>query len=47
MLLCECVLREQELKVHQARRSLEDALMADGLARAAENTRELLEGKTA
>nr|XP_040053666.1 methyl-CpG-binding domain protein 2 isoform X1 [Gasterosteus aculeatus aculeatus]XP_040053667.1 methyl-CpG-binding domain protein 2 isoform X1 [Gasterosteus aculeatus aculeatus] len=40
-------IREQELKVHQARRSLEDALMADGLARAAENTRELLEGKTA
>ncbi|XP_051269511.1 methyl-CpG-binding domain protein 2 isoform X3 [Dicentrarchus labrax] len=40
-------IREQELKVYQARRSLEEALMADGLARAAENTRELLEGKTA
>ncbi|XP_031143168.1 methyl-CpG-binding domain protein 2 isoform X2 [Sander lucioperca] len=40
-------IREQELKVYQARRSLEDALMADGLARAAENTRELLQGKTA
>ncbi|XP_040914565.1 methyl-CpG-binding domain protein 2 isoform X2 [Toxotes jaculatrix] len=40
-------IREQELKVHQARRSLEDALMADGLARAAENTRELSQGKTA
>ncbi|XP_035523805.1 methyl-CpG-binding domain protein 2-like [Morone saxatilis] len=40
-------IREQELKVYQARRSLEQALMADGLARAAENTRELLEGKTA
>ncbi|XP_034403564.1 methyl-CpG-binding domain protein 2 isoform X2 [Cyclopterus lumpus] len=40
-------IREQELKVHQARRSLEDALMADGLARAAENTREQLEGETA
>ncbi|XP_037609100.1 methyl-CpG-binding domain protein 2 isoform X2 [Sebastes umbrosus] len=39
-------IREQELKVIQARRSLEEALMADGLARAAENTRELLEGKT-
>lgn len=42
-----CVCREQELKVYQARRSLEDALMADGVARAAENTRELLEGKAA
>ncbi|XP_026153145.1 methyl-CpG-binding domain protein 2 isoform X1 [Mastacembelus armatus] len=40
-------IREQELKVCQARRSLEEALMADGLARATENTRELLEGKTA
>ncbi|AWP14874.1 putative methyl-CpG-binding domain protein 2-like [Scophthalmus maximus] len=40
-------IREQELKVYQARRSLEEALMADGLARAAENTRELLEGKAA
>ncbi|XP_044029798.1 methyl-CpG-binding domain protein 2 isoform X1 [Siniperca chuatsi] len=40
-------IREQELKVYQARRSLEEALMADGLARAAENTRELLEGKKA
>ncbi|TMS07937.1 methyl-CpG-binding domain protein 2 isoform X1 [Larimichthys crocea] len=40
-------IREQELKVYQARRSLEEALMADGLARAVENTRELLEGKTA
>ncbi|KAM6975518.1 methyl-CpG-binding domain protein 2 isoform 2-T2 [Tautogolabrus adspersus] len=40
-------IREQELKVYQARRSLEDALMADSLARAAENTRELLKGKTA
>lgn len=33
-------IREQELKVHQARRSLEDALMADGLARAAESRRD-------
>ncbi|XP_061732748.1 methyl-CpG-binding domain protein 2 isoform X1 [Nerophis ophidion] len=40
-------IREQELKVHQARRSLEEALMADGLARAAENTREMQEGMTA
>ncbi|XP_062268796.1 methyl-CpG-binding domain protein 2 [Platichthys flesus] len=40
-------IREQELKVHQARRSLEEALMADGLARATENTREVFEGKTA
>ncbi|XP_078128294.1 methyl-CpG-binding domain protein 2 isoform X3 [Sander vitreus] len=40
-------IREQELKVYQARRSLEDALMADSLARAAENTRDLLQGKTA
>lgn len=43
MLVC----REQELKVYQARRSLEEALMADGLARAAENTRQLLVGKKA
>lgn len=43
-----CVLgRDQELKVFQARRSLEEALTADGLARAAENSRELLQGKTA
>uniref|UniRef100_A0A673IAM1 Methyl-CpG-binding domain protein 2-like n=1 Tax=Sinocyclocheilus rhinocerous TaxID=307959 RepID=A0A673IAM1_9TELE len=34
-------IREQELKVHQARRSLEDALMADGLARAAESSRDM------
>ncbi|XP_016339999.1 methyl-CpG-binding domain protein 2-like [Sinocyclocheilus anshuiensis] len=34
------LLREQELKVHQARRSLEEALMADGLARAAESRRD-------
>lgn len=40
-------IREQEMKVFQARRSLEDALTADGLARAAENTRELLRGKKA
>ncbi|XP_041825415.1 methyl-CpG-binding domain protein 2 isoform X2 [Melanotaenia boesemani] len=40
-------IRDQEVKVSQARRSLEEALMADSLARAAENTRELLEGKTA
>ncbi|XP_006782171.1 methyl-CpG-binding domain protein 2 [Neolamprologus brichardi] len=40
-------IREQEMKVYQARRSLEEALMADSLARAAENTRELLEGKKA
>uniref|UniRef100_A0AAX7VEK7 Methyl-CpG binding domain protein 2 n=1 Tax=Astatotilapia calliptera TaxID=8154 RepID=A0AAX7VEK7_ASTCA len=40
-------IREQEMKVYQARRSLEKALMADSLARAAENTRELLEGKKA
>ncbi|XP_048876809.1 methyl-CpG-binding domain protein 2 isoform X1 [Brienomyrus brachyistius] len=33
-------IREQELKVHQARKSLEEALMADGLARAAESTRD-------
>ncbi|XP_047426157.1 methyl-CpG-binding domain protein 2 isoform X4 [Mugil cephalus] len=39
-------IREQEIKVHKARRSLEEALMADSLARAAENARELLEGKT-
>ncbi|KAM4634559.1 methyl-CpG-binding domain protein 2 isoform 1-T1 [Polymixia lowei] len=36
-------IREQELKVYQARRTLEQALMADGLARVAENTRDLLE----
>ncbi|XP_034048373.1 methyl-CpG-binding domain protein 2 [Thalassophryne amazonica] len=41
-------IREQELKVYQARRSLEEALTADGLARAAENNRQLLlRGKTA
>ncbi|XP_067114293.1 LOW QUALITY PROTEIN: methyl-CpG-binding domain protein 2 [Osmerus mordax] len=34
-------IREQELKVFHARRSLEDALMADGLARAAESTRDM------
>ncbi|XP_064163030.1 methyl-CpG-binding domain protein 2 isoform X2 [Anguilla rostrata] len=33
-------IREQEEKVHQARKSLEEALMADGLARAAELTRD-------
>ncbi|KPP67644.1 methyl-CpG-binding domain protein 2-like, partial [Scleropages formosus] len=39
-------IREQELKVHQARKSLEEALMADGLARAAESTRDMgAEGK--
>lgn len=42
-----CVCREQELKVYQARRSLEEALTADGLARAAESSRELRRGKTA
>uniref|UniRef100_A0AAQ5XUS8 MBD domain-containing protein n=1 Tax=Amphiprion ocellaris TaxID=80972 RepID=A0AAQ5XUS8_AMPOC len=40
-------IREQEMKVYQARRSLEEALTADGLARAAENSRELLRGRTA
>ncbi|KAM6985906.1 methyl-CpG-binding domain protein 2 [Aplochiton taeniatus] len=40
-------IREQELKVHQARRSLEEALMVDGLARAAESLREMTEGKAA
>lgn len=45
--VCVCVCREQEMKVYKARRSLEEALTADSLARAAENTRELLEGKTA
>lgn len=40
------LLREQELKVLQARRSLEEALMADGLARAAESARDM-EGKAA
>lgn len=43
---CVCVFRDQELKVFQARKCLEEALMADCLARAAENTRELLEGRT-
>ncbi|XP_029985570.1 methyl-CpG-binding domain protein 2-like [Sphaeramia orbicularis] len=38
-------IREQELKVTQARRSLEEALTADGLARAAESSRQLLKGK--
>ncbi|XP_038845381.1 methyl-CpG-binding domain protein 2-like [Salvelinus namaycush] len=33
-------IREQELKVIQARRTLEDALMADGLARAVESSRD-------
>ncbi|CAF91173.1 unnamed protein product, partial [Tetraodon nigroviridis] len=37
-------IREQELKVYQARRSLEEALTADTLARAAENTQAVLEG---
>uniref|UniRef100_A0A3Q2CVN5 Methyl-CpG binding domain protein 2 n=1 Tax=Cyprinodon variegatus TaxID=28743 RepID=A0A3Q2CVN5_CYPVA len=40
-------IREQELKVYQARRVLEEALTADGLARAAENSRVPLRGKTA
>ncbi|XP_061555445.1 methyl-CpG-binding domain protein 2 isoform X4 [Phycodurus eques] len=40
-------IREQELKVHQARRSLEEALMAHSLARAAENSKEMSEGKAA
>ncbi|XP_051956862.1 methyl-CpG-binding domain protein 2 [Xyrauchen texanus] len=39
-------IREQELKVHHARRSLEEALMADSLARAAESTRDT-EGRAA
>ncbi|XP_057211015.1 methyl-CpG-binding domain protein 2 isoform X3 [Triplophysa rosa] len=39
-------IRDQELKVHQARRSLEEALMADSLARAAESTQDI-EGKAA
>ena len=39
--------REQELKVCQARRSLEEALVADGFARAAENAPVVLEGKSA
>lgn len=34
-------IREQELRVHEARRSLEEALLADGLARAAESTRDI------
>lgn len=33
--------------MYQARRSLEEALMADSLARAAENTQAILEGKAA
>ncbi|XP_031681756.1 methyl-CpG-binding domain protein 2 [Oncorhynchus kisutch] len=33
-------IREQELKVIQARRTLEDALMADGLARTVESSRD-------
>lgn len=37
------VCRQQELKVYQARRSLEEALTADSVARAAENTQALLE----
>lgn len=40
-------IREQEMKVSRARRSLEEALTADGLARAAESSRELLGGRTA
>uniref|UniRef100_A0A1A8IS29 Methyl-CpG binding domain protein 2 n=2 Tax=Nothobranchius TaxID=28779 RepID=A0A1A8IS29_NOTKU len=40
-------IREQEMKVFQARRSLEEALTADSLARAAEISREPLEGGTA
>lgn len=40
-------IREQEVKVTQARRSLEEALTADGLARVAENTREFLRGRSA
>lgn len=39
--------REQELKVYQARRSLEEALTADGMARVAESTQALLEGQMA
>ncbi|XP_075993464.1 methyl-CpG-binding domain protein 2 [Genypterus blacodes] len=39
-------IREQEVKVYQARRSLEEALTADGLARTTETTRDLLKGKT-
>uniref|UniRef100_A0A8B9HFN6 Methyl-CpG binding domain protein 2 n=1 Tax=Astyanax mexicanus TaxID=7994 RepID=A0A8B9HFN6_ASTMX len=39
-------IKEQELKVYQARRSLEEALMADGLARAAESARDV-EGRAA
>lgn len=44
--VCFFLLREQELKVYQARRSLEEALMADGLARAAESARDV-EGRAA
>ncbi|TWW66860.1 methyl-CpG-binding domain protein 2 [Takifugu flavidus] len=40
-------IREQELKVYQARRSLEEALTADSMARMAENTQALLEGQMA
>ncbi|XP_077478967.1 methyl-CpG-binding domain protein 2 [Stigmatopora argus] len=40
-------IREQELKVQQARRSLEEALMANSLAQAAESKTELSEGKAA
>lgn len=39
--------REQELKVYRARRSLEEALTADSLARAAESTQATLRGETA
>ncbi|XP_060718629.1 methyl-CpG-binding domain protein 2 [Tachysurus vachellii] len=39
-------IREQELKVYQARRSLEEALMADSLARATESARDV-EGRAA
>ncbi|XP_049593188.1 methyl-CpG-binding domain protein 2 isoform X1 [Syngnathus scovelli] len=38
-------IREQELKVQQARRSLEEALMANSLARAAENSKQMSEEK--
>ncbi|KAA0717476.1 Methyl-CpG-binding domain protein 2 [Triplophysa tibetana] len=39
-------IRDQELKVQEARRSLEEALMADSLARAAESSQDM-EGKEA
>ncbi|XP_056146644.1 methyl-CpG-binding domain protein 2 isoform X2 [Lampris incognitus] len=39
-------IREQEVKVYQARKSLEEALAADGLARARESSRDFLEGRT-